>query len=199
MELYTEKTDELEIDLRWVYLTLKRRIWRLVLASVICAAVAVCCLAVVPREYQAGAVFCTVASDASAARSAARSCMVVLQTRQTLTEAAQEAQLLGAMEVWRESIRCEILDSTEFFRVTVTGEDPGETEAFLNGITQVLPGRVHSLMDGISIVLADPVSVAEPVEKDYGLCSLLGLLSGFLGSCIWIILEAKQNEKKEQA
>ena len=95
------------------------------------------------------------AGDISAAKSLVNSYIVILQTRESLNEVIELAEVSLTYEDLEEMIVAASVDTTEVFEVIVTSEDPYEAERIASAITQILPSRISHIIEGTSARIVD--------------------------------------------
>lgn len=192
-----QETLELEttIDLLRIFKALWRRVWVLILVSLLGAAAAFSYAAflLVP-QYSAsvmlyvnsqtaiGDVGISISSgQLSAAQSLVKTYMVILNNRTTLEEVIEDAEVSYTYQELSNMISSSQVNNTEVFRVTVTSTDPYEAAKLVNSIAKVLPNRVTDIIDGSSMRIVDAAipnlqKVAPSISKYTMIGFLLGLL-----------------------
>ena len=144
-----ERNDEIEIDLQRLFGALVSKAWLIGIVSVVCAVVTLLgtVLFITPK-YQSAAMFYVnnssmslgdVASsissaDISASRGLVKSYIVILNTRDTLNDVIDYAEVDRTYGQLKGMITAEAVNSTEIFKVVVTSSDPREAENIANAI-----------------------------------------------------------------
>lgn len=188
--------DEIEIDIGRIFYAVMERIWRVVIVSVLCAAMVFgYTYYFVTPQYQADAMFyvnnnsfsvgdaaLSISNgDLVTSRGLVDSYIVILKTRETLNEVIDYA---GADLTYGQvsgMISASAVDETEIFRVTITNPDPHEAEKIANAIAYILPKRIGNIMDGTSAKIVDSAVVpAAPSSPSYTKNAMIGFLLGFL-------------------
>lgn len=182
--------EEIEIDLGRLFRILVRKAWCMALTGVLCAAVTLLgtFLFVTPR-YRASAVFYVnnhtetgqgiSSADISASRVLVDSCIVILNTRETLNEVIEYAEVERTWEDLQKMLTAEAVDSTEFFEVAVSDPNPEEAEKIANAIACILPRRIGEIMEGAAVKVVDSAMLpAEPDSPNYLQNTVLGLVIG---------------------
>ena len=194
-----------EIDLVRLLNAIWRKIWAVILAAVVCAALAFSYAAFLVKPlYQASALmyvnnssfslgssnFSISPSELTAAQSLVDTYIVILKTRTTLTDVIEEADLDYSYEQLSEMVSASSINGTEIFRVTVTSPNPQEAETIANTVTKVLPEKISDIVDGSSVRTVDyavvPSGKSSPSVTKY---TAIGLLIGILLSCLLIAIE----------
>lgn len=181
-----------DIDLNRLFAALRREKWTVAAASVLCALVAVVAalLFAIPR-YQSAVLFYA-GSDTMV-----ENFIVILDTRQTLLEVAEETGTDRTVAALRRMIKAENVDAAQFFRVTVTSPDPQEAKALAASVSRVLPRRAAGIVGEVEVKIADaPVAAEEPSSPDYCVTALAGLLIGLTLSS-WAILRKELREDRK--
>lgn len=197
--------DELEIDLQQLFGALLSKAWLIGLVSVICAvATFLGTLFFITPKYQSAAMFYVnnnsmslgdvassiTSSDITASRGLVKSYIVILNTRETLNDVIDYAELDRTYTEVKNMISAEAVDATEIFRVVVTSPDPKEAETIANAIAYILPKRITSIIDGTSAkVVEAAVQSARPSSPSYPKNTIIGLLLGMILSGGIVILK----------
>ncbi|MBQ6718947.1 MAG: polysaccharide biosynthesis tyrosine autokinase [Oscillospiraceae bacterium] len=198
------RDDEREIDLQQVFAALISKAWLIGLVSVVCAVVTFLgTLFFITPQYRSAAMFYVnnnsmslgdvassiTSSDVSASRSLVKSYIVILNTRETLNDVIDYAELNRTYQEVKSMISAEAVDATEIFQVVVTSPDANEAEAIANGIAYILPKRITSIMDGTSAKVVEAAVVpSKPSSPSYTKNTMVGLLLGLLLSSAAVIL-----------
>lgn len=209
-ERTTEKNTELEIDLTRLLGALLRKAWLIVGVAVICAVLALIgtVLFVAPK-YQSSVMFYVnnnsvslgdvdfkiTSSDISASKSLVNTYIVILNTRETLTDVIDYAEANVTYESLKGMIKAEAVDATEIFRVTVTSTDPVQAEALAGAIGYILPKRINSVIQGTCALVVDhAVLPASPCSPSYTKNAMLGFFLGLVAViCVLIVMETLDN------
>lgn len=191
------KSDEMEIDLPRIARAVWRRLWLLMLAGMVGAAVAAGGVRLLTTPQYTSDVLLYItgseggasisSSGLAAARELVDSCRVLLYTRETLDEVIVLAELDGTYEQLRAQITLEAVDDTELFSVSVCGSDPQQTLRIARAIGEVLPRRVDAVLEGVTLRIADSaVFPGIPDEPGYKMAAIAGFLGGFGLAFVWI-------------
>ena len=188
--------DEIEIDIGRIFHSVMERIWRVIIVSVLCAAMVFgytyyC----VTPQYQSSAMFYVnnnsfsvgdaalsiTSGDLVTSRGLVDSYIVILKTRETLNEVIDYAGVDLTYGEVSGMITAAAVTETEIFRVTVTNPDPQEAEKIANAIAYILPKRIGNIIDGTSAKIVDSAVVpAGPSSPSYTKNGVIGFLIGFL-------------------
>ena len=188
--------DEIEIDIGRIFHFVMERIWRVIIVSVLCAAMVFgytyyC----VTPQYQSSAMFYVnnnsfsvgdaalsiTSGDLVTSRGLVDSYIVILKTRETLNEVIDYAGVDLTYGQVSGMITAAAVNETEIFRVTVTNPDPQEAEKIANAIAYILPKRIGNIIDGTSAKIVDSAVVpAGPSSPSYTKNGVIGFLIGFL-------------------
>ena len=93
--------------------------------------------------------------DLSASSSLVSVYLYILESRTTLEEVIQKADLTYTPDRLRKMISTGSMEKTGAFEVTVTSTNPAEVELIANSIAQVLPERIAEIVDGTSVRIVD--------------------------------------------
>ena len=199
------RDDELEIDLQQLFGALLNKAWLIGLVSVVCAVVTFLgTLFFITPQYKSAAMFYVnnnsmslgdvassiTSADISASRGLVKSYIVILNTRETLLDVIDYAELDRTYGEIKSMISAEAVDATEIFRVTVTSPDAKEAEVIANAIAYILPKRITSIIDGTSAkVVEAAVQSARPSSPSYTKNTMIGLLLGMVLSGGIVVLK----------
>lgn len=135
-EMNLERNDEIEIDLQRLANAVLKRLWIVILASILGAALTlVGTLLFITPKYQSSAMFYVNNSnvsigdvsvsmssgDLSTSRGLVKSYIVILNTRETLVDVIDYAGVDRKVTELAKMIEAEAVDSTEIFKVTEIG------------------------------------------------------------------------------
>ena len=197
--------DEIEIDIGRAIRAVMDRAWRVIITSVLCAAIAFgYTYQFITPQYQSAAMFYVnnnsfsvgdaalsiTSGDLVTSRGLVDSYIVILKTRETLNEVIDYAGVDLSYGAVSGMISAAAVNETEIFRVTVTNPDPQEAEKIANAIAYILPKRISNIIDGTSAKIVDSAVVpAGPSSPNYTKNTLIGFLLGFLLSAGLIVLK----------
>lgn len=186
----------LEIDLPRLANAVIKKIWLVILAGILGAVVTLLgTFFFVTPQYQSAAMFYVNNSsqpvggtssnissgDLATARGLVDSYIVILKTRETLTDVIDHTGVNQTCEQLQKMISAESVEETEVFRVVVTSPDPYEAKKITDAIADILPGRISGIIEGASVKVADKAVVAErPCSPSYGNNTLLGFAIGLV-------------------
>lgn len=197
-----DSTGVFEIDLKRIAETLLRRIWLIVLMSVLGAIAAFFfTYYLVTPEYQSSAMFYVnnnrlslgdvgiSAADISASRGLVDSHIVILKARTTLNRIIDKAGISKTPAELRNMISAAPVNSTEIFEVVVTGPDPYEAERIARAIADILPKRIEEILEGSSAKVVDTAIVpSAPSSPSYTKNVIVGFLLFMMGTIGVIVL-----------
>ena len=169
-----QKNAEMEIDLGRVFRAVMDRAWMVILVTVLCSVLtAAGTYFLVTPQYQASAKFyvnnssisvgdasLSISSgDLSTSRSLVDSYIVILNTRETLSDVIDYAGVNLGVGQLRDMISAGAVNATEIFKVSVTSPDPNEAERLANAIAYILPKRIGTIIDGTSAKVVEAAVV----------------------------------------
>jgi len=203
-EQMTNKEEVVEIDLKRLLDALMNKAWLTMLAAVLCAAITlVGTLLLITPEYEASAMFYVnnsdisvgsatlslTSSDITASRGLVDTYIVILNTRETLADVIDYANVNYSYDDLQKMISAEAVDETEIFEVVVSSTDPNEAEQIANAIAYILPKRISGIVEGTSAKIVDSAIVpSAPSSPKYTVNALVGFALGFLLSAGIIVL-----------
>jgi capsular exopolysaccharide synthesis family protein len=197
--------EEMEIDLQRLLGALLDKSLLIGLVAVICALlVFVGTFFLVAPKYQSSVMFYVNNSslsigdasvnissgDISASRGLVKSYIIILKTRETLTEVIDYAGVDRTYGQVKGMIAAEAVDSTEIFQVVVTSTDPQEAEKIATAIAKVLPDRIDTIVDGTSSKVVEAAVVASsPSSPNYTKNAMIGFAVGLLAMIAIIVIK----------
>lgn len=194
-----------ELDLiQWLQ-ALWRKAWAIALAAIIGAGIAFSFASfIITPLYEAEALmyvnnssfsvgntsFSISNSELSAAQSLVDTYIIILNSRTTLNDVIEEAELEYSYSELKEMLHAEAVNSTEVFSVKVTSANPIEAERIANTITQVLPQAIADVVDGSDVRIVDYAVVPSvKASPNITLYTAIGLLIGFVLMCLIITIQ----------
>ena len=203
-DMNLEYNDEIEIDLQRLLNAVMKRIWVVILVSVVTAALTLGgTLLFIRPKYQSSAMFYVNNSnisvgnvsvsmssgDLSTSRGLVKSYIVILNTRETLVDVIDYAAVDRTVSELSQMIEAEAVDSTEIFKVTVTSTDPQEAQKIADAVAYILPKRIGTIIEGTSAKVADAAVVpVKPSSPSYTKNTIIGFLLGLMMSVGAVVL-----------
>ena len=204
-ERIIERSDEVEIDLQRLIGALLKKAWLIILSGVLFAAATLGITKfVITPQYQStvmfyvnnnafsvgDASFSLSTGDISASKSLVDSYIVILETRETLNEVKDYANVNYNYVEMKEMITAEAVNDTEIFEVKVKSADPQEADRIADAIGYILPKRISSIVEGTSANIVDSSVVAsKPISPSPVKNTAIGLMLGLMLSVAYIILK----------
>ena len=134
-------------------------------------------------------------ADLSASNSLVSVYLYILESRTTLEEVIQAADLSYTPEELRKKISTKSVLKTGAFEVTVTSTNPAEVELIANSIAQVLPERIAEIVDGTSVRIVDYAIIpSQRSGPNLVQNTILGILIGGVLSVAWVIVRCMLND-----
>lgn len=186
---------EIEIDLRKIFLMLKKRIIFIILGTLITAVIAGCVTEFfITPTYTAS---CTlyvysntdrVSTDSSigqgeitASQQLVNTYIVVLESDFVLEEVAQNLDLDMTPSQLRSMVSCSQINETEIFSVTVTSESPALAADIANAIADVAPDAIVETIKAGGVSVIDYAKVpSAPSSPNFKTNILVGAVVGFV-------------------
>lgn len=136
------------------------------------------------------------ASELTAAQGLVNTYIVILNSRPTLENVIQEANLNYAPEQLVDMITAKAVNDTEIFEVTVSSPSSYEAELIANTIAKVLPQKIAETVDGSSVRIVDyAVRPTQPSSPSYLKNMFLGFLIGAALSATALIFFQLMDDK----
>lgn len=204
-ERIIERSEEVEIDLQRLIGVLLKKAWLIILSGVLFAAATLGVTKfVLTPKYQSSvmfyvnnnafsvgdASFSLSTGDISASKSLVDSYIVILETRTTLNDVMDYANVDHTYKEMTEMITAESVNDTEIFEVKVTSTDPQEADRIADAIEYILPKRISTIVEGTSAQIVDSAIVAsKPISPNPILNTAIGLMLGLMLSAAYIVLK----------
>jgi len=193
----------IEIDLLRIWNAVCRKLWMIVLATVIGGIIAfVWTVFLITPQYNSSALFYVnnnvslggtsvsiSSADISASKSLVDSYLVILQSRGTLNDVIDYAGVDHTYSEIRKMISASDVNDTEIFEVVVTSPDPQEAEQIANAIAYILPKRISSIIEGSSAKVVDYAVVpSTPSSPSLTRNTILGVVLAMVLSTAMIVV-----------
>lgn len=191
-----QQKEEIEIDVGRVFRAVLDRVWLVIAVSALCAVlVFAATFFFITPKYKASAKFYVNNSaisvgDASlsissgdlvTSRGLVKSYIVILNTRETLNDVIDYADVNRTFAEVKNMISADAVDETEIFQVTVTSPDPQEAEKIANAIAYILPNRIGNIIEGTSAKVVEAAVIpSAPSSPSYTKNAMVGFLLGFV-------------------
>lgn len=199
----------IEVDLLQILRAIYHHALAIALATILCGAMGFSLAYwVIPPKYQASALLYVnnssfsvgstsiSLSDLSASQTLVNTYIAILDTRLTLEEVIERAELDYTYEELEKMVEAEAVNRTEIFEVTVTSKDPAEAELIANTIVAVLPAKITQVVDGSSVRTVDYAVVPEErYSPDVLIWTLVGILAGGLLGVGGVIVREMMDEQ----
>ena len=192
--------EETLIDPNKVFSALGKKIWVILLVALLCGGIVLAGLLVlVTPKYEASVKLYVnnhavpgesmSSGDLASSRGLTESCIVILNTRETLCAVIAYAQADCTYAQLKDMVRAEAVDDTEILEVTVQSEDPRMAEKLANAVAHVLPLRVSEVIEMASVKVAEAAVVPESqCFPNYVRETVIAFLVGAFLSAVIIVL-----------
>jgi len=193
-----EQNEDIEIDLRRVLDAVVKKIWVVLLVTVLsCIMALIGTKRFVTPLYQSKAMFYVnnrnislgdtaismSSGDLSVSRNLVNTYIVVLNARSTLVDVIDYAGVDYTYEELKKMISAESVDETEIFQVVVTSPDRLEADNIADAITYILPKKISNIIEGTSAKIVDTAIVAaSPSSPSVAKNTVLGAIVGMMAS-----------------
>ena len=196
-----ENKEIIEIDIKRIALAVWRRAWVICLVGILCAALflSYAYFFMVPQYSASIKVYVNntygtnspgfSSSQIAAAQSLAKTYMVILKSRQVMSEVADITGLPYTYEQLVGMTQSSTVSETEVFETTVTCANYKHAAQIANAIAEVLPDKIASVVDGSSVRVVDyAVENSKRVSPSYQKYAIMGLLAGVLLSATLVVI-----------
>lgn len=197
MESNNQKT--LEINFAQLFSVLRRRVWIIVLAAVLCGSMGFGYAKLQTPLYRSRVsimVNNTYAVDTGVISSGeiavavhlAQTYIVLVKSDTILNDVINAAGLDYTTKQLSGMVSADVMNDTEIFEIYVTGADPNETRVIANAFLEIMPGRVQEIVEGSSLKTVDSAvlpgtQIYPNVPRTAFLFALVGILI-----CVAIIM-----------
>ena len=198
--MMNDNRGNIEIDLKRLALNLLRRLWLILLVGMLVAGMALSFATFMITPMYSASVQLYVnntygtnspgfsSSQLQAAQSLASTYMVFLESRDVLTDIAEESGLGYSASQIRSMIDASAVNETEVFRVVVVCADYVHAAKIANAVAAVLPDRIAAYVEGSSVVVVEhAVENPNPVSPDKEKYTAVGFLLGAMAMVVVVI------------
>ena len=195
-----ETRENLEIDLKRMFIVLWSNLWIILLVGVLVAALALgyAWLTITPTYSATTQLYVNnnypdspgySSSQLAAAQSLADTYIIVMRSRPVLDEVSKQTNLGYTYGQLRGMISAGSVNDTEIFQVTVTNTNYQHAAMIANAIADVLPKQLPKVVDTASVrVVEYAVENPNPVGPSYPKYAMLGAAAGALLTAMVIIV-----------
>lgn len=197
-----ETRENLEIDLKRMFIVLWSNLWIILLVGILVASVAFgyAWLMITPTYSATTQLYVNnnypdspgySSSQLAAAQSLAGTYIVVMRSRPVLDAVAKETNLGYSYGQLRGMISAASVNETEIFQVTVTSTNYQHAAMIANAIADVLPKKLPAVVDTASVrVVEYAVENPNPVAPSYTKYAFMGgLMGALLAAAIIVVAE----------
>lgn len=196
--------EEIQVDLKRLFLSLWHRLWAIVLVAAICGCAAFCytklCITPMYRASIIMYVNSTSTSDdrvsisqgeLNTAKSLVETYAVILKTHAVLDDVIKEANLTCSFSALSNAISASSINKTEVFRVNVVNKDPQQAALIANAIAEILPEKLPSIVEGSSARVLNMADVpGGPISPNAAKNTMVAFIVGFAAACaVAVVLE----------
>ena len=203
-EKKTNRSQEVEIDLSRLANAVMNKSWLVGIVAVVCAVLAFLgTFFFITPTYQSSEMFYVnnsalsladtalsiTAADLSASRGLVKNYIIILNTRETLKDVIDYADVDLTAGQLKAMISAEAVESTEIFEVVVTSADPKEAERIADAIAYILPKRISTIIEGTSAKVVDPAVLPTRYSSpNYTKNTLIGFIMGLMFTVAVIVV-----------
>lgn len=197
-----ENRDQIEIDLKRMFVVLLTRAWLIILVGVIFATAAFCYakFAVTPTYSASVQMYVNnnypespgySSSQLTAAQELADTYMVIIRSRDMLTKVQEDTGLGYSVSALKGMVTTASVNDTEIFQVTVTCNNFQHAAMIADSISRILPEHSLTVIEYCSVTVVEsaqenPNKVAPSLSK----YALIGAVVGcFLMAVVVVVLE----------
>ena len=196
--------EELEIDLLELLLAMKKKLWAIILAAVICGGIAgVYSKVVITPQYKSTAMMyilskettLTSLADLQIGSQLTADYKVILGSRPVLTSVITENDLNLTYEQLSAKITTDNPTGTRILTVTVTDPDPVMAKTLADSIAATASNYIGDIMEMVPPKIIEKGTVAEnPSSPNNKRNALMGALAGIVVACGVICVSVLMND-----
>lgn len=193
-----------EIDLKELVSACLRKIWLILVCTVVAATVVYIYTALfVTPMYRTEATFYVnnsviagdsqkiTSSDLATAQRLVLTCTNIIKSDTVLEKVAERAELDMSAAALRGIISASDIDETEMFRVQVQHKDPVQAAKIANTIADVAPQEIANIIVGSTTKVVDRAKIpAHPYSPNLTTNTVLGALAGLVISVAVVVVTA---------
>ena len=205
-----KKKEYYTIDLGHIFKTLWKRVWIIILAGVLVAALGLVISSfVITPTYSSSVMlyvnnssfslgntsFSISSSEITAAQSLVKTYSEILKNRTTLNMVIDKTGVPYTYKELTKMISAAPANETEIMRVTVVSTDPYEAAEIANCIAEILPKRISGIIDGATMEVVDSaVPNLEKIAPSRTTYTLVGFAIGVLLAVISLVIAAMMDD-----
>lgn len=193
-----------EIDLKEIISACMRRIWLIIISTVVAAAVVYIYTALfITPVYKTEATFYVnnsvisgdsqkiTSSDLATAQRLVLTCTNIIKSDTVLEKVAERAGMDVSAAQLRGMISAADIDETEMFRVQVRHKDPIQAAKIANTIAEVAPQEIANIIVGSTTKVVDRAKIpVNPSSPNKTTNTVLGALAGLVLSVAVVVVTA---------
>lgn len=192
--------EPVELDLKEIFESLKKRIWLIVLSAVLAGVLVFSYTALFVTPLYSAQISVYVnnktvnssgisSSDLSVALKLVNTYVHILQDDAVLEDVIEEAQLKYTPEQIRSMMSAEVVENTEFFRVEIKTSDPQMSARIANAIAKVAPSAISEIIEGSTAKVFSMAKVpTQPSSPNYTLNTIIGIFAGAILAILAIVV-----------
>lgn len=211
-----EENREIEIDLRAIFFTLRKKIVFMILIAIICGAVAGCYTNFfVQPKYTATITLCAynnnnrigtdgsiTSSEIDASQNLVNTYLEIVRSNTFLEKVADNLDYDISAGAIKGMVSCSQVENTFIFKVAVTSTDAGQAAVIANTIAEICPDEIVRIVNAGSVQIVDfatqPTSPSSPnLKKIVGIALLAGFAVSFVIFFLKEIFDTSINDEKD--
>ncbi|MDD6728084.1 MAG: Wzz/FepE/Etk N-terminal domain-containing protein [Eubacteriales bacterium] len=211
-----EENREIEIDLRAIFFTLRKKIVFMLLVALVCATAAGCFTNFfIQPKYTAAVTLCAyndnnrvgtdgsiTSSEIDASQNLVNTYIEILKSYTFLEKVVDYIDYDLSASALKSMISCGQVEDTFIFKVSVTSTDPQEAMDIANAIAEICPDEIIRIINAGSIQIVDlaklPTTPSSPnLKKNVAIAFLAGFAVSFALFFIKEIFNTTVNDEKD--
>ena len=195
--------ETVEIDLKELFLILKKKLWVIAICAVLVAALVFMytALFVTPMYTAQISVYVNnrtvnsnnsgiASGDLAVAIQLVNTYIHILQDEAVLEQVIEKANLDYTPEQLKGMVKAEVVEDTEVFRVEVSSPDPALSARIANTIAEIAPDAISGIIEGSNAKVFSPAKVPTKASSpSYAFNTIIGAFAGVVLAAIAVILQ----------
>lgn len=201
MQEKSKETENIEIDLREIFGVLLHRLWIIIVAALVCGAVAfICSFFIITPKYESttkvyilnkqNANGTVTYSDVQLSATLSKDYEQLVTSRYVIEGVIKELNLDETYESLVGRVSASNATDTRIIAITVTDPDPAQAQRMANSVRDLAAKHITEVMDIEAVNVVDQANLPDsPVSPSISKWTIIGALVGIIISAAVIIIQ----------
>lgn len=201
MQEKSKETESIEIDLREIFGVLLHRLWIIIVAALVCGAVAfICSFFIITPKYESttkvyilnkqNANGTVTYSDVQLSSTLSKDYEQLVTSRYVIEGVIKELNLDETYESLVGRVSASNATDTRIIAITVTDPDPAQAQRMANSVRDLAAKHITEVMDIEAVNVVDQANLPDsPVSPSISKWTIIGALVGIIISAAVIIIQ----------